>query len=464
MDKRREQLISFGGVMALALALPIFLRGFNYVQRILVGAEGRLAAIAIETDHPLGPLPKPWQALAQGGEVENTFLDGETNSQIANLKPQYIRIDHMFDGFNVVTGSGSSLSFDWTQLDLLVDKITATGAIPFFSLSYMPLSISEGDVTDPPRDWNDWSTVVEKTIEHFSGSKQLDNVYYEVWNEPDLFGKWTMGGKKDYKTLYQYAARGATLAQVSKDYKFGGPATTGLYKNWLDQFLPFILKNNLRFDFFSWHRYDLDINKYTEDVASIDEWLTTHPYFSNVEKIVSEMGPASDKEAVNNSALGAAHLIASAREFLFKIKYGFNFSVKDGPGNDNGWGIISSTGNTKPRYQALQMLNKLGSSRLAVTGEGTWVRAIAAQTATSYQAVISNYDSKSNHSELVPVTFINLTPGEFILTQTGLNGQTSKTQIATTEAILQSQIPMTPNSAIFLELTPLSAPANLPLE
>ncbi len=455
MDKRREQLISFGGVVALALALPIFLRGVNYVQRALVGAEGRLAAIAVETDHPLGPLPQPWRALAQGGEAESTFLDTDSD-KIKALGPKYIRIDHMYDGFNVI---GQNLELNWTELDKLVDKITATGALPFFSLGYMPATIASGDLVSEPKNWSDWQTVVQKTVEHYSGEKGLDNVYYEVWNEPDLFGKWTMGGKKDYKQLYLYSARGASNARGVKPFKLGGPATTGLYKNWLDNFLPYVLENNLRLDFISWHRYDLDIEKYTEDVASVDTWLDKHPYYANVEKIVSEMGPASDKENVNNSMMGAAHLIASAREFLFKIKYGFNFSVKDGPGNDNGWGIISSTGQTKPRYQALQMLSRLGDSRLAVTGEGSWVRAIAAQSNDSYQVVVVNYDPKNSHSEAVPVSFINLTPGKFILQQTRLGGTTSKTEVATTEAILQQQIPLTPNSAVFLELTPVNPPS-----
>lgn len=460
MDKRREQLISFGGVVALALALPIFLRGINYVQRLMVGAEGRLAAIAIETDHPLGPLPQPWRALAQGGEAESTFLDSD-QGKIKSLGINYIRIDHIYDGFNVVGGTSGNLTFNWTELDKLVGKITATGATPFFSLSYMPSAIASSDTVSEPKNWNDWQTVVQKTIEHYSADKGLTNVHYEVWNEPDLFGKWTInGGKKDYKQLYLYSAKGAAAAKNTKPFKLGGPGTTGLYKNWLDGLLPFVLENSLRLNFISWHRYDLNIAKYTEDAASVDTWLESHPYFSDIEKIVTEMGPSSDKDVVNNTALGAAHLLASAREFLFKIQYAFNFSVKDGPGNDNGWGILDSSGNPKPRYAALQMLNRLGANRLATTGEGSWVTAIAAQTASSYQVLVVNYDAKSTHSEVVPVTFIDLTPGQFILQQTGLDGKSFKTSVATSEAILQQLVPLSPNSAMFLELTPVASGAS----
>jgi len=455
MEKRREQLISLGGVVALALALPIFLRGVNKLSRLLVGAEGRLAAIAIEINHPLGPLPTPWRALAQGGEAEPSFLDS-SSSQIAALHPQFIRIDHIYDGFNVVSKINNNLGFDWTKLDKLVDKIITTGATPFLSLSYMPSAIASGDTVSEPKDWADWQTVVQKTIEHYSGVKGINNVYYEVWNEPDLFGKWSIYGGKDYKQLYLFAARGAASAQNTKAFKFGGPATTGLYKSWLDNFLPFVLQNNLRLDFYSWHRYDLNIDSYTADATSIDDWLAGHPYFSNIEKIVTEMGPSSDKSEVNNSMTGAAQLLASAREFMYKIQYGFSFAVKDGNNDPLGWGIITADNKLKPRYLALQMLAKLGDSRLATTGEGTWVRAIAAQTPSSYQVLVVNYDPKNIHSEVVPVTFIDLTPGKFILKQTTLGGQTLTSEVATDEAILQQRLPLTPNSAVFLELTPIS--------
>ncbi len=457
MDKRREQIISFGGVVALALALPIFLRGVNYLNRVLVGAEGRLAAIGVETNHPLGPLPQPWRALAQGGEELPTFLDN-TSPLVQAINPSYIRIDHIYDQFDVVNGSGGNLTYDWTKLDTLVDKITTTGAKPFLSLSYMPSALTATDTVGEPKDYNDWTTLVQKTIEHYSGQKEIEGVYYEVWNEPDLFGKWTMGGKKDYKKLYSYASRGATSATNVRPFKLGGPGTTGLYKNWVDGFFPYILQNNLRLDFYSWHRYGPQIDQYVKDVADVDAWLDSHPYFSGVEKIVSEMGPNSEKDQTGNTKLGAAQLISVNREMMSKIKYAFTFSVKDGANSPSGWGILGPQGQITPRYQALKLLNLLGPNRLSVTGEGTWVTAIAAQNAQSYQVLVSNYDSSSAHSEIVPVTFLNLTPGQFILKQTTLDGNTSQEEMATSESVLQKTLPLAPNTAVLLELSPISLP------
>lgn len=425
------------------MALPVFLKVLNTANRWWAGAEGRLAAISIDTQRPLGPLPQPWRALAQGGENLETFLDNENLEKVKSIGPKYIRIDHIFDGFEVVAGSGNDLRFDWTRLDALVNKITAAGALPFLSLSYTPPSISRGDIVDEPNDYNDWAKVVQKTIEHYSGERGLSGIYYEVWNEPDLFGRWTMEGKKDYKRLYLYASRGAEKAVGVKDFKLGGPATTGLYQNWMDGFFPFILENRLRLDFFSWHRYDQDVSKYSQDVTAAGRWIESHPYFANVEKIVTEMGPDSKSGGTNDTKVGAAHLIAVIRELLYKIKFGFSFSV------NGGWGVLD-----KPKGEALLMLGKLGEQRLGITGEGTWVSAIGALKDKTYQVLVVNYDPEKKHSEVVPISFINLIPGKFILKQTILGGKSFQVEVATSEAVLQKQLLLAPNDIILLELTP----------
>ena len=442
--KNKDGWQSYAGILILALALPLLLRGINQIQRTWAGAEGRLAAINVQTDQVIGPMPRPWQVLAQGGDELTTFMDN-TQPQIKALGIRYIRVDHIYDGFDVVSLNNNQLIFNWAKLDTLVDKIRASGATPFLSLSYMPLPISKSDIVDEPRNWNDWSLVIQRTIEHYSSEKNIPNIYYEVWNEPDLFGKWTMGGAKNYQTLYLYASRGATSARVNQNFKFGGPATTGLYKNWIDNFFPFILQNKLRLDFFSWHRYDLDLDKYNEDVVSVGKWIESHPYFTNVEKIVSELGASSEKGGANDTRLGAIHLIAASRELLYKIKYGFSFSVT------GAWGVLS-----KPREQALKFLNLLGDDRLGVIGEGSWVKAIAAKSPKGYQVLVVNYDPKYLHSEVVPVTFTGLSASNFIMHQTIMGSNTVRYAVATSEAVLQYQLPMSPNTAILLELVPAS--------
>ena len=153
------------------------------------------------------------------------------------------------------------------------------------------------------------------------------------------------------------------------------------------------------------------------------------------------MGPSSEMGGNNDNILGAAYTVATARELMGKIKYGFGFSVS---GN---WGVIG-----KPRYESLQFLSRLGENRLSVTGEGSWVKAIGAKNGSKYQVLLVNYDPKQTHSEVVPVSFLGLNDKLFNLTVEMVGGIKRTVEVATTEAILQTSVPMSPNSVAIVEL------------
>jgi hypothetical protein len=197
-----------------------------------------------------------WKNLAQGGEEKGRMLQS-VNDQVASLHPNYIRIDHIFDYYDVVgkTQNGE-VTFNWQSLDLTINDIGATGAKPFISLSYMPPAISRGNVDDLPRNWSDWELVVQKTIEHISGKGGLgiSDVYYEVWNEPDLFGGFKTSGEKNYLDLYKHSLLAASRAQNTLAYKIGGPSTTSYDQQWFENLIAFASRESLRHYFFSWPR------------------------------------------------------------------------------------------------------------------------------------------------------------------------------------------------------------------
>ncbi len=60
----------------------------------------------------------------------------------------------------------------------------------------MPPAIAQSDIVSEPKRYEDWQIVVQHLIQHISGTRGISDVYYEVWNEPDLFGHWKYGGKK----------------------------------------------------------------------------------------------------------------------------------------------------------------------------------------------------------------------------------------------------------------------------
>jgi hypothetical protein len=437
MLKRHEQTISFLSVVALALLLPAILRATNSVTRYFVGAEGRLAAISVDTTRIIGPMTTPWSAVGQGGEGLKTFMD-QAAIPIGTIRPKYVRIDHVFDGFGVVTKSGETTTFNWTELDKLVKQIVTAGAVPFFSLSYMPSAVATTDLVSAPVNWNDWSVMVQRIIERYSGEAGISGVYYEVWNEPDVYGSWGVGGEKDYRELYRYAAIGAANASGTREFKFGGPALSKIRQDWLGGFIPFVVENNLRLDFFSWHKTGVDVSSFDDDFASVDTWLGRYPTLARTEKVVSEIKPGGDGK------LEAAYEVAVAEKILAGAALGISSPVV-GTG-----GIINDQ-----RLMAMQLLASLGEQRSVIMGEGSWVGAIGARKGNVQQILLTNYDPKEVHSEVVPISFLNLSGRNYQLKKTMLafgklivNSQ----DIATSESMLQTSIPMTVNSVVLVEL------------
>lgn len=433
------------------------------VKQLLTKAGGTPAEIEVKTQAVLGPLPRPWRNLAQGGESAD-YRFTEVINQVKSLHPEYIRIDHIYDFYEPVKRDGQGqLTFDWSKLDPVLDDIAQMGAKPFVSLSYMPPAISRGDIVDKPNNWGEWQLVIQRTIEHISGrsGKNISNVYYEVWNEPDLFGNWKTYGDKNYLELYRYAARGAMSVKGAQPFKFGGPAITAFYSSWADSLFDFVEKNNLRFDFFSWHRYHLDVEKYMEEAKAVDLALEKYPrLLLSVEKIISEWGLDSENNAGYDGNWAAAHMTAVMTELPVWVDKAFVFEIQDGKdpaGKEywGRWGLITHKefgSKAKPRFRAIALLEQLGDERLALGGKGSWVRGLAAKKETVIQTLLVNYDTRGLHVEKVPVTYSQVRPGEFVIKQKFLDGKLQTFNVATTEATLKHEVVMPASSIVFLEL------------
>jgi xylan 1,4-beta-xylosidase len=446
------------------LSIPLLFLFFKYLSR----AGAVKANIVIDTKKTIGPFPDRWKALAQGGEEKGVRMLQNVIPQVAGLYPRYIRLDHIYDYYDVVSrDQNGNLVFNFSKLDETVCDIYNTGAKPFFSLGYMPEVLSgDNTLVSAPKNWNDWSLLVQKTIEHYSGiSNRLcgqitgfwkTDIYYEVWNEPDLetFGKWSLyGGEKDYKTLYYYSALGAQKAQNVNRFLIGGPVTTALYQNWIEKFLDYVSQNNLRIDFISWHHYSQKTSDYTDDMIKLNQWLAPAPFaqYRQRPRIISEWGYDSNPNPMADTAAGASHTIASIRNFIdARFEMAFLFEIKDGP--TPRWGVLSYKGQEKPRYRALKLLNLLEGRRLAVAGEGTYVSALASISPEKTTVVLVNYDEDNKNTELVPVTLTNLEEGSYTLTISYLEGNTvTIPHIAVTDE-LRRDILMKANTVIALEL------------
>jgi len=451
----------------LIILLPVFLFiTFQYFSK----AAPTKANIVVDTRSIAGPIFTNWKALAQGGEEKGVRMLENAVPDIAGLFPRYIRLDHIYDFYDVTKrNKNNQLVFDWSKLDTTVCDIYHSGARPFFVLGYMPPDISkDGSLISVPNNWTDWSLIVQRTIERYSGKDMrlcgsvtgewFTDIYYEVWNEPDLetFGQWSLyNDEKNYLTLYLNTVKGASVAQNVNHFFLGGPATTALYKNWTLLFLDYIIDNNLRLDFISWHHYTKNPDDYLDDVNKLNTWLGTDQKYEKyrlTQKIISEWGYDSDPNPIADTEISAAHTITSIINLLTQqVKLAFAFEIKDGSAPR--WGILTNNLQRKPRYHALKMLNNLGDKRLVLTGEGTYVRGISSFKNGIINLILTNYDQKNTNTELVPVKFTGLDNGEYEFKMIGLRGDLMNFPIMVNEGTLNKEILMLPNSVILVQLT-----------
>ena len=164
----------------LLLLLPLTLLAVKKVIDLRKGAASVPANIVVDTQNPGLKVPSSlWRNLSQGGE-EPVDMIKPIITQIRVLSPELIRVDHLFDYYNVYQGPGN---YDFSRLDGVVDSVVSTGARPMLSISYTPASMTANNQNaSPPRDWNEWYSLVKATAKRYSVEKNISGIYYEVWN------------------------------------------------------------------------------------------------------------------------------------------------------------------------------------------------------------------------------------------------------------------------------------------
>lgn len=432
-------------LVSVALGILLVSKETNFFQR----AFGVTANIKVDASQLTGKPDSSWRNLAQGGEEKGRPL-APVIANVQKLSPRYIRIDHIYDFYNIANG-------DWGEFDNYINDIRATGATPLISLSYMPSQFAKnGDITEVPNNWSDWENLVQRTVEHVSGRKglNLNNVYYEVWNEPDLFGKFKAGGGKSYQDLYIHTVNGATRAGGVNSFKIGGPATTNFYKNWMDAMVN-LKSQGYRVDFLSWHKYSSNLDDFEKDVENSKN-------YQGIELLVTETGINSENDDAFDGGLSAYHTIASTAVYENVVSKVFAFEIKDGPNSDKKfwgrWGILThekhGTPDEKPRFKALQYLNIMSGQGISLTGTGSWVKAFAKKEGNIYKILVVNFDPSGKHSEAVPIAINNLPFDNFNVKRINFLGSSTNTPVLDKANSWSAVFEFAPNTASIFEIIP----------
>lgn len=206
---------------------------------------------------------------------------------------EFVDIPCIFRNFDADEADPANYNFGLT--DAYLETIFEVGCEPLFRLG---VSIEHAPVKRhiyPPKDFAKWARICEHIIRHYTEgwangyTWKID--YWEIWNEPDGNGNMWLGTPEEYYQLYTLTAR--HLKACFPHLKIGGAAFTRGKNEFILGFMQYLANQNkentqrVPLDFFSWHRYFVDINKLISESNDVDAMLAEYGY-ADAESIFDE--------------------------------------------------------------------------------------------------------------------------------------------------------------------------------
>ncbi len=318
---------------------------------------------------------------------------------------------------------------NWQTVDYVIDSLADRGLQPVYTTSFIPSAMASGPTTvfstkahtSPPKDWRQWERFVREHVQHCVDRYSLDVVRrwpFEVWNEPNLQG-WFWGG--DQAAFYQlWESTYRAIKSVDGSLQVGGPSTARA--EWLEEFLAHARQRDCAPDYLITHIYHND-SAADHPLAPFDPEATTRgsnsPTFAmdvirgarSLMKRCDFRGQLHWNEwgrsfhAVDHhreqpsEAAFIARLLGDVSQEADVLSYWCLSDIYDqvGYGREaffGGYGLLNLQGLRKPAYHAFELMGKLGTERVAVTGENLDATCHAIATRAGRRAHVLVYASE----------------------------------------------------------------------
>jgi xylan 1,4-beta-xylosidase len=233
-------------------------------------------SIQIDAAKPIGEMKSIWRFFGADEPNYATMKDGRRLvGELGELRPQqvYFRTHNLLN-----TGDGSPALkwgstnaytedkagkpvYNWTILDHIFDTYRARGVRPYAQIGFMPQALSVNpdpyqhewrpglkyDVIGtgwayPPKDYSKWAELVYQWVKHCVeryGKEEVEQWYWEVWNEPNGASYWHASPEEFYK-LHDYAI--AALRRALPTARVGGPDVAGSGGKFMQDFLAHVAR------------------------------------------------------------------------------------------------------------------------------------------------------------------------------------------------------------------------------
>lgn len=295
--------------------------------------------------------------------------------------------------------------YNWSNIDKIYDGFLKMGVKPFVELGFMPEALASGKQTifwyrgnvTPPKSYEKWATFIQALVQHWTqryGKDEVQNWYFEVWNEPNLHGFWA-GTKAEYFHLYDVTV--AAIKAVDPDYRVGGPS--GANNEWVPAFIAHCHDNNIPLDFVSDHHYgcyngylDADGTKklildWKPDaiIGSVEQTkkMITSSAMPNLPYYVTEWSTSyTPADPAHDSYFSAAYILEKLKQagdtadcmsyWTYSDIFQEAWPTPSAPFH-GGFGLLNIQGLRKPAYFSYYFLNHLGDTQLRCADSRSWV-------------------------------------------------------------------------------------------
>ncbi|MEZ4864879.1 MAG: hypothetical protein R3C14_26435 [Caldilineaceae bacterium] len=311
----------------------------------------------------------------------------------------------------------NELLYSFFNADQIVDFLLDIGMKPFMELSFMPTTLASGDKrvfnyaanVTPPADYGQWATLIRKLVRHWVdryGLEEVQQWYFEVWNEPNLNSFWT-GSQADYFKLYRYTVE--AIKGIDPDLRVGGPATA---KNeWIDAFVNYCEQHDTPADFITTHHYPTDA--FGAEGDNTEEQLAkSHRSVLREQAVQAQQqaqgrplyytewnSSSNPRDPLHDYPYAAAFIVKTNLEAIGLVK-GYSFWTFSDIFAENyfpsqpfhgGFGLLNLYGIPKPTYRAYQLLHELGDELLEVQGAHATVDAWATHRPDRSTVLLTNF-------------------------------------------------------------------------
>ncbi len=400
--------------------------------------------ITIDARAAARPFPHFWEIMFGSGRANLSLREAyrrDLDATRAITSIQYVRFHAIFHDENGIYDEDAHGHpvYNFSYLDQIYDGLLDRNVRPFVELSFMPGRLSSSQtpfpfwykpLVAPPNNYAHWDELIAEFTRHLLaryGEPELEQWYFEVWNEPNLPFWGGRPNEPTYYDLYDHTAR--AIKSVSPNLRVGGPATA--QAAWVDRFIRHCVDHQSPVDFVSTHVYG---NDSSEDVFGTHETIPRKDMVGRAVKKVYDQ--------VHASALPNLPIIWSEYNASYSAETAVTDSPFMGPWLANnirlcdglttamslwtfsdvfeeggviktpfygGFGLIAEDGIPKAAFNAFRLLHLLGNERIPVASDN----ALATRDADGQLAIaVWNYAAPEEAGA----------PREMRLTVAGLTG------------------------------------------